>query len=114
MKITYFVILAISLSLIGCTKKDKIKSFTCSNTDFSKTHSVSIDSEGKFILYDGRKLLLRNARLGEDEWSYAYFIGNNNELVAFSFNENKTLYHHYTDARNDSNSYDEYGGCKRP
>ncbi|HFE9106309.1 TPA: hypothetical protein ACYSIJ_005055, partial [Citrobacter freundii] len=91
MKITYFVILAISLSLIGCTKKDKIKSFTCSNTDFSKTHSVSIDSEGKFIIYDGRKLLLRNARLGEDEWSYAYFIGNNNELVAFSFNENKTL-----------------------
>ena len=108
------LLVLIPIVMIGCTKKDQPISFTCSTTDYSKTHSLTIDAKGMHITYDGRKLFLRNARIGEGEWNYAFFISSSDELVAFSFNDKKTLYHHYSDAKNeDPNSYDEYGGCER-
>jgi hypothetical protein len=103
------------ITLVGCAAKKNSIPLTCANTDSTKTHVLNMDNEGKYITYDGRILHLRNARMGEGEWNYAFFIGENDELVGLTFNNAKILYRHYSDAKNeDPNSYDEYGGCEKP
>lgn len=74
-----------------------------------------MDREGRYIIYDGRKLSLRNASLGQGEWNYSFYIGANYELVGLIFNAVLTTYRHYPNAlAKDSNSYDDDGDCDRP